>query len=121
MVGHVGPGGHGLHAKVRGQKTTAFTQGRVRQPFGRVRHVGQTVASHARRAVARDLGRVALLRSRQLRLRDAARDLLPFCFPSILERDPSRLEIEFVFIVSFCYFPNRCVFHTAVVNSSSTL
>jgi hypothetical protein len=49
----------------------------------------------------------------------------PFCFvcfvPSILGGALVDEKLEFVFIVSFYYFPNRRVFYTAVVNSRSTL
>jgi hypothetical protein len=38
-----------------------------------------------------------------------------------LDRPLSIFRLEFVFIVSFCYFPNHCVFYVAIVNSSSTL
>jgi hypothetical protein len=143
MVGHVGPGGHGLHAKVRGQRPQPSRKC-LRHPvaawdmWGRPGLAckasaartwlhgtcGVGLALHARRAPPRRAclrawglappGSVGLRRQGNF-------PFLFFCFPSILERDPSRLGLEFVFIVSFCYFPNRCVFYAAVVNSSSTL
>jgi hypothetical protein len=109
-----------------------------------VKHVWGRLAMHARDRVnrqgvasntwgrpglhaARAPPRLACLRAWDLappgRIGCATRIFFPFLFFVVFhlyQRDPSRLGLEFVFIVSLCYFPNCRVSYAAVLNSSST-